>query len=89
MTTQCCSCEKVTFLEKYSEKKVLLEKYIASLDLDIDMEKRRGHLIQCLHEAQAIFGFLHEELQLFVANKQKSLSALLKRILIFSYYNCF
>jgi NADH:ubiquinone oxidoreductase subunit E len=50
-------------------KRSELEEYIASLPLTGDSERNRGYLIQCLHRAQAIFGYLPESVQLFVADK--------------------
>lgn len=46
-----------------------LERYIDSLPLDGGPERNKGYLIQCLHKAQSVFGFLPEDVQLFVANK--------------------
>jgi len=50
-----------------NEKK--LEIYIESLPIGADINKNRGYLIQCLHKAQEIFGFLPKEVQLFISNK--------------------
>lgn len=46
-----------------------LESYIDSLPLGEDSELNRGYLIQCLHRAQSIFGYLPESVQLFVADR--------------------
>lgn len=53
----------------YPEKREKLEAYLATLPLGSDTNFNRGFLIQSLHKAQEIFGYLPEELQLFVADK--------------------
>ncbi len=50
---------------------MLLESYLDSLPLTDDREKNRGFLIQSLHKAQNIFGYLPESVQLLVAAKLK------------------
>jgi NADH:ubiquinone oxidoreductase subunit E len=63
-------CPKEDLLiNRYPEKTRELESYIDSLPLTDDREKNRGFLIQCLHRAQGIFGYLPESVQLFVADK--------------------
>ncbi len=65
-----CSCgQKDSIIAKCPEKRDELEKYISSLPLSGNSVSDRGFLIQSLHKAQAIFGYLPEELQLFVADK--------------------
>lgn len=59
------SCGRVLEKGKYDE----LEQYIGSLKIDPAEDRRRGVLIQTLHRAQGIFGFLPEEVQKFVADK--------------------
>ncbi len=54
-----------------SEKFAELDRYIASLKLDDTPERRRGSLIQILHRAQHLFGYLPEEVQSFVAGRLK------------------
>lgn len=46
-----------------------LDRYIDSLLPGMDEERKRGILIQILHRAQGIFGYLPEEVQKFVAKK--------------------
>ena len=46
-----------------------LNEYIESLPLGADINKNRGYLIQCLHKAQGIFGFLPEEVQRLISIK--------------------
>lgn len=51
--------------KRYAE----LEAYIDSLPLDEKPERKRGFLIQILHRAQSIYGYLPEDVQKFVARK--------------------
>lgn len=53
------------FAEKFAE----LDKFIDGLNLDLTDERRRGRLIQILHRAQHIFGYLPREVQQHVATK--------------------
>jgi NADH:ubiquinone oxidoreductase subunit E len=64
----CATCSgKVNLIEKFPEKRAELEAYIGTLPIGPDRERNRGLLIQCLHKAQEIFGYLPEEVQMFVA----------------------
>lgn len=56
-------------LAEFPSKKKDLESYMDSLELPVDLARRRGFLIQCLHKAQALFGHLPREVQEFVAEK--------------------
>ncbi len=68
----CKECQtKKSIIEIYPEKTQELASYIRELPLTESSEFNRGFLIQCLHKAQSIFGFLPEEVQLFVADKLK------------------
>jgi NADH:ubiquinone oxidoreductase subunit E len=70
MSCKCCDCDKeLDLLKQFPEKRAELEAYIASLPLSDDREKNRGYLIQSLHQAQEIFTYLPESIQLFVADK--------------------
>lgn len=71
MTCKCQEHEELNLLEQFPDKKVLLESYLDSLPLTDDREKNRGFLIQSLHKAQNIFGYLPESVQLLVAAKLK------------------
>ncbi len=51
--------------EKFAE----LDAFIDGLGLDLADERRRGRLIQILHRAQHIFGYLPREVQQHVARK--------------------
>ncbi len=66
-TCGCIGCDKV--LESQPEKKAALAAYLDTLPLTADTGKNRGFLIQSLHKAQEIFGYLPESVQLFVANR--------------------
>ncbi len=57
--------ERVLSPEGYAK----LDAYIDDLHVDPEDPRRKGTLIQTLHEAQAIFGYLPEEVQLHVANR--------------------
>ncbi len=62
MTTACCGeVAKEGFKE--------LGDYISTLDIGDDNQKNRAFLIQVLHKAQEIFGFLPEEVQMFVTKE--------------------
>ena len=52
-----------------ADKFAALEAYIADLNISRDDARRRGRLIQVLHRAQQIFGYLPREVQCFVAEK--------------------
>lgn len=43
--------------------------YLDTLEINEKDERRKGALIQSLHKAQEIFGFLPEEVQLHIANR--------------------
>ena len=53
--------------EKFDE----LDRYITSLLDGQTADRRRGLLIQILHRAQHLFGYLSEEVQKFVASRLK------------------
>lgn len=68
MSCQCqgnCGAPSAEASEKFAE----LDRYIGSLKLDESPERRRGSLIQILHRAQALFGYLSEDVQKFVSNR--------------------
>ena len=67
MTTPCH--QRDALLEQKPELRQELETYLDSLPLTDDVVRNRGFLIQSLHKAQSIFGYLPESVQLFVANK--------------------
>ena len=66
---ECCTqCER-SIIEQFPEKRAELEAYLDTLPVSSDRDRNRGLLIQCLHRAQDLFGYLPEELQKFVADK--------------------
>ncbi len=68
--TECCnSCKNDSIIKMNPDKKRELDDYIDTLSLGRDIDKNRGFLIQCLHKAQGVFGYLPEEVQLLVANR--------------------
>jgi len=56
---QKCKCKELSEEEKYSLLNDVIEEY----------EKKESNLIQILHMSQAIFGFLPQEVQSFIAEK--------------------
>jgi len=56
-------------LNSNPEKRCELEKYIDSLPPAESPERRRGYLIQSLHRAQEIFGYLPEPVQILIAQR--------------------
>ena len=61
----CCKKLSEGAIAKFAE----LDAFIDGLGIDRNDERRRGRLIQVLHRAQAIFGYLPREVQLHVAEK--------------------
>jgi len=64
-----CCCGKRNVLEQHPGKCQALGQYIDELHLSSDEERRRGHLIGCLHKAQEFFGYLPPEVQELVGKK--------------------
>ncbi|MBT3294562.1 MAG: NAD(P)H-dependent oxidoreductase subunit E [Verrucomicrobia bacterium] len=67
MSTTCC--ERDTVIDDQPEARQTLDTYLDSLPLTDDSTRNRGFLIQSLHKAQDLFGYLPESVQLLVANK--------------------
>ena len=63
-----CNCQK-TPTEQDVKKIAELDQYIDSLLAGTSDERRSGFLIQILHRAQSLFGFLSEETQKHVSEK--------------------
>lgn len=61
------SCNNLS--EAAKAKFAELDAFIADLRIDREDERRRGRLIQVLHKAQDIFGYLPREVQIHVAEK--------------------
>lgn len=75
MSTPCtCTCTETCetrdrLVDEKPELRRELEAYLDTLPLTDDPERNRGHLIQALHRAQELFGYLPESVQLLVANR--------------------
>jgi NADH:ubiquinone oxidoreductase subunit E len=76
-----CICSAAA--EKFAE----LDAFIAGLNLDMSSDRRRGSLIQILHKAQHIFGYLPREVQKHVAQKLAIPEAAVSGVV--SFYNYF
>jgi len=74
-------------LEGAAEKFAELDAFIDGLNIDLDDERRRGRLIQVLHRAQAIFGYLPREVQQHVAGKLRIPESAVSGVV--SFYNFF
>jgi NADH-quinone oxidoreductase subunit E len=79
----CCKKLSEAAAEKFAE----LDAFIDGLGIDRADERRRGRLIQVLHRAQAIFGYLPREVQIHVAQKLALAEAHVSGVV--SYYNYF
>ena len=67
----CCGSDPGTMPPELKQKFDELDLYIAELRPDDNPERSRGFLIQILHKAQNLFGYLPEEVQKFVAARLK------------------
>ena len=79
----CCKKLSEAAAEKFAE----LDAFIDGLGLDRADERRRGRLIQVLHRAQTIFGYLPREVQIHVAKKMALTEAQVSGVV--SFYNYF
>ncbi len=66
-----CNCQCNGRAPEDAAKFEELDHYIDSLDIEKEPERRRGFLIQILHRAQNIFGFLSDEVQECVSLRLK------------------
>lgn len=86
----CCDCNegrKLNIIKEFPEKTKQLNAFIDALDIGLDRNKNRGFLIESLHEAQNIFGYLPRHVQQFVADKLKlHLSEVYGVISFYSYF---
>ena len=64
-----------------------LDKFISGLNIDPKDDRRKGHLIQILHKAQSIFGYLPEEVQVYISKKISVPHSQISGII--SFYNFF
>ena len=78
-------CNKLS--EGASAKFTELDAFIDTLGIDRADERRRGRLIQVLHRAQDIFGYLPREVQIHVAKKLFLTEAHVSGVV--SFYNYF
>jgi NADH-quinone oxidoreductase subunit E len=81
-TTAECPGKQLT-LECYEQ----LDSYIKALDIVPDNPRRKETLIQTLHKAQGIFGYLPEEVQQHIAQKYSISHADVSGVI--SFYNFF
>ena len=81
----CCGCK--TFSSAAPAKFAELDAFIDSLGLEPADERRRGRLIQILHRAQHIFGYLPREVQQHVAGKMAIPESAVSGVV--SFYNYF
>ena len=79
----CCNKLSEGAAEKFAE----LDAFIDGLGIDRNDERRRGHLIQVLHKAQDIFGYLPRVVQIHVAQKLVLSEAHVSGVV--SFYNYF
>ena len=63
-----CDCG-LGILEQFPDKAGALEQVLSAQPVTADIEKNRGMLIECLHKAQGIFGYLPEDIQTAVAKR--------------------
>ena len=80
-----CCCKKMS--EGAAAKFAELDAFIDTLGIVRDDERRRGRLIQVLHKAQGIFGYLPREVQQHVAQKLFLTEAQVSGVV--SFYNYF
>jgi len=69
MSCAACDSKCVNLIEKFPDKTAALADYMGGLPIGANRDLNRGLLIQSLHKAQGIFGYLPEEVQRYVAEK--------------------
>jgi len=82
-----CACGCKTFSSAAAAKFAELDAFIDGLALDMADPRRRGRLIQILHRAQHIFGYLPREVQQHVAEKLRVPESAVSGVV--SFYNYF
>ncbi|MDD5596425.1 MAG: NAD(P)H-dependent oxidoreductase subunit E [Victivallaceae bacterium] len=85
----CCDCKgkKPNLILDFPDKTEKLNAFIDALDIGLDRDRNRGFLIECLHEAQNLFGYLPRSVQQFVADKLRlHLSEVYGVISFYSYF---
>jgi NADH:ubiquinone oxidoreductase subunit E len=83
MTNMCEKGCSEAAAKKYAD----LDAFIDGLNMDLTDERRRGRLIQILHMAQQIFGYLPREVQQHVALKMQIPESAVSGVV--SFYNYF
>jgi len=87
METACCPIASDGVLERFPEKRAELDAYLSGLEIGDSPERNRSFLIQCLHKAQNLYGYLPESVQLHVANRLRlHLSEVYGVISFYSYF---
>ncbi len=87
-----CSCQgagkpETDITLRYPEKTAELNAYLDALPLEAHPDRKRGVLIQSLHRAQQIFGYLPAEVQSLVARKLEiSIAEVYGVISFYSYF---
>ncbi|MBO7166471.1 MAG: NAD(P)H-dependent oxidoreductase subunit E [Kiritimatiellae bacterium] len=79
----CEKKESAAAVEKYAQ----LDAFVDTLSIDKFDERRKGYLIQVLHKAQHIFGYLPREVQVYVAKKLSIPESTVSGVV--SFYNYF
>lgn len=70
MCSKASGCEEqLNLIKQFPDKAKELKEFMDSLPLGEDTEENRGYLIQSLHKAQGLFGYLHSSLQVYVAER--------------------
>jgi NADH-quinone oxidoreductase subunit E len=77
------SCENIVADKMFAE----LDTHILSLNFNPDDERRRGYLIEVLHKAQNIFGYLPDSVQTHIAKKMNLNHSDISGVI--SFYNYF
>ena len=87
-----CSCQgagkpETDITLRYPDKTAELNAYLDALPLEAHPDRKRGVLIQSLHRAQQIFGYLPAEVQALVARKLEiSIAEVYGVISFYSYF---
>ena len=87
LNSNCNSKNGKDLLSLFPEKAYNLNKYVDSLPVGTDININRGYLIQCLHKAQEIFGFLPREVQQLISIRLRlNISEIYGVISFYSYF---
>ena len=69
MNCEDCDKNEIRLMTKFPQKAKALEGFVSKFDLTEDRVKNRGYLIETLHFAQDLFGYLDCSIQIYVAKK--------------------